>query len=464
LTTFSSQEEKNLEGFFMFIFYDFETSSKEPFGQILNYYFVLTDSSWHFYQELEGFVQLNPVQLPDIDAILTTKIDVGWLQEKGESEAVAAQRIHAFLTAILAQYDTVTLVGFNSNAFDLNFLRGLLLRYGYNPYLKFKNKDALHFLYHVAFLYSDAFPWVKKVNQENAYYSFSLEEMAKAFGVLQDQQAHTAKEDVMVLISLIQYVEHFFKISFSSFNPFQIRDEENGVRGLGRQRCRSDEFKWQYRSWAALAPHSGLWVCLKAFIEAGHTNDYLSCIYYKNPNKSFFILEPRYEAEDLLTYQKILEMPFFIEVSKNPYGYFEMTKKNWDIEYQIHELGFNRLDLLLPLIQELYDHPDRWEKRMQKLLETYQKSKNIQDKYFLQLYNRSYLNISKSSSQAATYIKNRYVLGLLHKDPQEFQPFHVAFSRLRALCKEEDCPAFLHSLCQYYQSFSSTFSLSTDLL
>lgn len=448
----------------MFIFYDFETSSKEPFGQILNYYFVLTDSSWHFYQELEGFVQLNPIQLPDVDAILTTKIDLAWLQSNGEFEVVAAQRIYAFLTAILAQYDTVTLVGFNSNAFDLNFLRGLLLRYGYNPYLKFKNKDALHFLYHVAFSYSDAFPWVKKVNQENSYYSFSLEEMAKAFGVLQASQSHTAKEDVLVLISLIQYIEHFFKVSFSAFTPFQICDEENLIRRLGRQKCRSDEFKWQYRSWAALAPHSGLWVCLQAFIEAANTNDYLSCIYYKNPNKSFFILEPNHDAGDLLTYEKILNIPTLIEFSKNPYQYFEMTKKNWDIEYQIHELGFKRLDLLLPFIQELYSHPDLWEPRMQQLFKTYQHSGNIQDKYLLQLYNRSYLNISKSCSQAATYIKNRYVLGLFHKDPKEFQPFNLAFSRVLTLCKEDHCPAFIHSLCHYYQSFSSTFSLSTELL
>ena len=458
----SSDEEKKLEGFFMFVFYDFETSSKEPFGQILNYYFVLTDASWNFYQELEGFVQLNSIQLPDIDAILTTKIDLAWLQKNGELEAIAAQRIHTFLTAILAQYNTVTLVGFNSNAFDLNFLRGLLLRYGYNPYLKFKNKDVLHFLYHVAFLYEDAFPWVKKINQEHSYYSFSLEEMAKAFGILQDQQSHTAKEDVLVLISLVQYIEHFFKLSFSSFIPFQISDEENLIRHLGRQKCRSDEFKWQYRSWAALAPHSGLWVCLQAFTAAAHTNDYLSCIYYKNPNKSFFILEPNHDAEDLLTYHKILDTPLFIEFSKNPYRYFEMTKKNWDIEYQIHELGFNRLDLLLPFIQELYVKPDLWETRMLQLLKTYQNSGNIQDKYLLQLYNRSYLNITNTYSQATTYIKNRYVLGLLHKDPNDFQPFHLAFSRVSALSKQKDCPAFIHALFHYYQSFSSTFSLSTD--
>ena len=84
----------------MYIFYDFETSSRELIGQVLSYAFVVTDANLHPIAECEGLIRLNRIQLPEIDAILINRIDVMDLQQKGETEYDAALKIYHFLSHI----------------------------------------------------------------------------------------------------------------------------------------------------------------------------------------------------------------------------------------------------------------------------------------------------------------------------------------------------------------------------
>ena len=132
----------------MFLFYDFETSSRELLGQIISYAFVLTDSHLEPLDTLTGTIKLNKTQCPEVGAILTNKININDLQKKGQPEYEAAEQVFNFISTIIASYGQITLVGFNSNNFDLGFLRNLLVRYGFNPYFsgKLKNLDILHWI------------------------------------------------------------------------------------------------------------------------------------------------------------------------------------------------------------------------------------------------------------------------------------------------------------------------------
>ena len=77
----------------MYIFYDFETSSRELTGQILSYAFVITDQTFTPVDSLTGFIKLNRTQFPEVEAILTNKINVLTLQEEGDPEYLAAKII-----------------------------------------------------------------------------------------------------------------------------------------------------------------------------------------------------------------------------------------------------------------------------------------------------------------------------------------------------------------------------------
>ena len=107
----------------MYIFYDFETSSREILGQILSYSFVGVDTYLEPQVYCNGFVKLNPTECPEVGAILTNKISLKQLEEEGISEYETAKQIHQFLANQIQTYKHCTLVGFNSNSFDLSFLR-----------------------------------------------------------------------------------------------------------------------------------------------------------------------------------------------------------------------------------------------------------------------------------------------------------------------------------------------------
>ena len=120
----------------MFIFYDFETSSRELLGQILSYSFIVTDTDLHPIEECNGLIKLNRTQLPELNALLVNRINILTHQDRGLSEYDSAKKIHCFLDQCIAKYGPCKLVGYNSNQFDLNFLRVILTRYGLNPYFK----------------------------------------------------------------------------------------------------------------------------------------------------------------------------------------------------------------------------------------------------------------------------------------------------------------------------------------
>ena len=228
----------------MYIFYDFETSSRELIGQIISYAFVVTDKDLNPIQEFTGLVKLNRLQCPEVDAILINKVNIDSLQEQGDSEYDAAHKIHHFLNSMINEYGSCTLVGFNSNQFDLSFLRLTFIRYGLNPYFKgkLKNSDILHWSRYLAFFYPDMFPWVLTQNEKHCYYSFRLEDLTQSSQLLQEDQSHDALEDVLLTIKLVQHFQLRFNINFSDFEPTFIPTSSDSQETFYLAKQRTTDF------------------------------------------------------------------------------------------------------------------------------------------------------------------------------------------------------------------------------
>lgn len=465
----------------MFIFYDFETSSRDLLGQILNYAFVITDAKLTPISELSGYIRLNRTQLPEPEAILVNQLDLNWLQKNGENEWEAADSIFNFLQAAISNYGNCCLAGFNSNSFDLGFLRNLLISYGFNPYFegKLSNKDLLHFSYHLAFQNPETFPWVRIHDDEKSYYSFKLEDLASEFGLLDSAQTHDAKDDVLLTIALTKMLEVTFKSSFADFQPFQIHLSQDSQLpfsiGQVKQRhfARNGEpiMPFKTNPYLVLARDKKMALCINLDIYStlskdGHVltpEQKLSCIQYVNENKHFFILNPLPHQHSAIfdsLAEDIFRDSFFLNFSKHPALYFDAIKKPWDIAYQIHELGFDHIPKLRGHILNLIQNPESYSSTLQTLLQTRRTPK---DTYLIQLYNRAYLNIhpNPDSTLFKRYLEARYVTGSLLKSPDQLIGIKTRLEFIESTLNSDTTPdssiGLLLSLKHYTLNFQKQF-------
>ncbi|MBI60086.1 hypothetical protein CL657_02580 [bacterium] len=466
----------------MYLFYDFETSSRELLGQILSYAFVLTDESYDPITSLTGKIKLNRTQCPEVKAILTNKINVSYLQETGIPEYEAAETIFNFINQLILKHNQVTLIGFNSNNFDLSFLRNLLVRYGFNPYFngKLKNLDILHWVQSLAFYNHDHFPWVLSNNNDKCYYSFKLEDITQACSLLTTAQTHDAFEDVILTIKLVSFLEQKFNQKLTDFNPILLPEMSEKPR-LIKQRYRDyvepgiNPKKYSYRYFYPLNLQSKSLL----FINIKHLNDILeqkkswdhitkdektNCIQYINSNKHFFITESC-DNQDIIPFKPILNLidndPFFSQLNKQPKTYFQLIQKDWDIEYQIHEIGFDHhIATLGALKQKLLKNQDLYPELLQTLLSTRQSK---QDNYLIQLFNRLFLNIAKSPDLALLnrYLKPRYITTEIYRNPEESSSFLAQENELKQeldRCTNDNDLIILEALRDYYQFFKKQLS------
>jgi hypothetical protein len=465
----------------MYIFYDFETSSRELVGQILSYSFIVTDKSLTQLEELNGLIRLNRLQVPEKGAILTNRINISMLQEKGDTEYEAANKIHTFLSKCVQTYKKCTLVGFNSNQFDLSFLRNTLIRYGINPYYggKLQNLDILHFAQHVAFQNTEKFPWIKTDSKKSSYYSFKLEDIASEFGLLQEAQSHDAREDVLLTIRVVQAMEHFFNVKFSNFSPIHYPSDVfyQGRFEVAKQKTRhfvplgESPDKYTSTYWLKLADikKAKLVINLSKLKELTleketlSTEDKLSVLKYVNPNKHFFVLEPLQTGEwDTLSSLEslIAEDSFFMSLQKDPGSYFSLLEKTWDIDYQIHELGFERIDALKHYTQKLFKAPDSYPQLLKTLLDNRSDKK---DNYLIQLFNRAYLNYhpNPNPDYIFRYVKPRYIDGTMLRNSEDFEPLLKQIEEITIQLENDEGSledqVLLKSLLNYMNDFKSNY-------
>ncbi len=455
----------------MYLFYDFETSSRDLLGQILSYAFFCLDTSYTCLDTCTGYIQLNRIQLPDPDAIWVNQIHIEELAHKGIPEYEAAKTIFDFLNRCIQQYGTCTLVGFNSNRFDLEFLRSLLIRYGYNPYFmgKLQNRDVLHVAKWLALIHSESFPWELGVNAlGNPYYVFKLETLAKSMGVLTAPQTHSAEEDVHLMVDLIRAFEQKFGVSFSKFIPIQYPKKpffmlKQWEIGYSQSEAVPDHKTPRY--WAKLWEDKQALLLLdldkwQHLPEEATEIDCLSCLHRINPNKHFFISEALSAEETSYwtpVYEKASGHGFIATLT--PELYYEKIKKDWDIDYQLYELGFERIPILGHCVQTLIQQPDSYARTIRTLLDQYkQNGRHKKDFYLMQLFNRAYLNWHPHPTQEhlSRYMIPRYETGTLLKNAGDFVSIDERITRIQELLsihKEPQHQELLGALLKRYQAF-----------
>lgn len=451
----------------MFIFYDFETSSRSLLGQILSYAFVVVDDRYTVHDQLVGTIALNRTQLPDIGAILTNRICLNAHQTHSVSEKESAGKIYRFLDTWTAQ-SVCTLVGYNSNQFDLNFLRNLFIRYGYNPYYygRLKNKDLLHYSRHLACQYPDQFRWESGTNPHgDPYWTFTLESMAMRYGVLSDKQAHDALADVQVCLDLIKALESAFPSeTLRAFQPFNAAGicpgqiVQSHVVGRPPTRC---EDQWFYV--VDMDRRAALLIDLDRY-NGTNFSESMSAngVWYRNPNKHYVQLTPAHVVPE--SYQNIAS-----DIQENPAvqalniaGYLDTLQTNWDIEQRIYAMGFERISQLHQLIQTVDKTPTAHTALVNDLMQE-PSDKNLQ---LVQLFNRYYLNYASEvpESYFERYLIPRYITGEYERDLEDFQPFPLRYAELLEHLKQPnpDDIEILHDLKAYYDCFKERYPYLTQ--
>lgn len=467
----------------MFIFYDLETSSRELLGQILTYSFILTNNALEIVETFNGSIKLNRTQLPEIDAILTNRIKISELQKQGDSEHEAAYKIHYFLIEKIQQYGYCTLVGYNSNRFDIEFLRNLQIRYGLNPYFRgmLANLDIYHYVQYLAFYNEEHFPWVLQEGDDREYFSFKLEDITHKMGLLEGAQTHAAEDDVKLTIDLVKTLQTKFNLPLKDFRPVQLPTNTHyqDTVETGKQRIRDfrdhDEppahFIYAYWLKILATKNAKIVLNLEKYQQLKDQNtaldeaQLLGCLRYINHNKQFFVLE-EFNESDKAYFDSICMMardePFFNTLTLD--RYFELIDKEWDIDYQIHKLGFERIDTLKNLIDTLMESPKKYDDMLKDLLRN---RKDKKDTYLIQLFNRVYLNYHPSPRPdfLQKYIEPRYISGTLYRDKDTFTPFEKSLDRLKHCLQDpahEKDNDILQDLYAFYMEFSNKHFSKVD--
>ena len=205
-----------------------------------------------------------------------------------------------------------------------------------------------------------------------------------------------------------------------------------------------------------LEPKSRLVLDLEKFDRLQDHSDeaLLGCFRYVNFNKHFWVVEEASESDIHFwrpTLSKAAAVPLLKGLTLEIY--FEKTKKSWDIEYQIHELGFKHIDTLYTLSRALIQNPDVYSSTLKNL---WQSRRHQKDLYLIQLYNRVYLNYHPQPDvgHIHKYVVPRYVSGDMLRDKASFMSLS---SHLSLMQSSDD--VLLQTLYRYYQDRLLLYSL-----
>lgn len=208
----------------IYIFFDLETSDLNPIGQILNYAFVEVDENFNLKSSLRDKIKISLMQLPTPEAILANKVDVLRHQEEAQfTEFKAMSSIYAYLQN-LCEYEQVKLIGYNSNSFDLHYLRTSLIRNGFNPYFggQLLYADMLHLVNKLAVSNDEFLSKLKR--KDNGKPSMSLESVCKSCNLLTENavQDHESMSDVLLTIELAKEFKRLYNVDIKEFSSYEI--------------------------------------------------------------------------------------------------------------------------------------------------------------------------------------------------------------------------------------------------
>ncbi len=222
------------EAFPACIFYDLETTDKDPIGQIINLSFIVTDKDFNVIGEFSRDVKIGRLQLPRAGAIAANKTDVLAHQAKNPpAEREVMHDLWEFLNDVFVHSKRLSIVGFNNLGFDQNYLRTSFIRNGLSPYYR-KNvtENDLFLLTQSLAMTHEDFPRVKGSKDRKdglEKRSLSLEAISKAFGLLDGPQAHESRDDVLLTINLAKAYKDKYGANVIGFNAYQAGALHSGI-------------------------------------------------------------------------------------------------------------------------------------------------------------------------------------------------------------------------------------------
>lgn len=325
------------------IFYDLETSDKEPCGQILNYSFIRTDNKFKFLDELSGNISLSVLQIPSPDALLTNRVRILDHQaQRYPSEPESMLAIARFIATSIEQSSEPTfLVGYNSTRFDLPFLRTSLIRNGINPYFagKLKYKDVLH-LVRKLYVCNEDFPTVSNARDVDRL-SLSLESCASAFKLLEGTQSHHSREDVLLTIALCECLNKKFGAHIRDFQAYEPGSSDKELMSLVPEYdLKGSKDRKTARALALLSDgyRSALWIDVERY-KAGEGRGAISW-YNKNGGQIMICTSSIVPQDDLSVIQKARQE----FAGLNPDNFF--SRSSCDIEQDIYRLDMQKISVL----------------------------------------------------------------------------------------------------------------------
>lgn len=424
------------------IFFDLETTDLNPVGQILNYAFVEIDQNWNIKSCLRDKIKISRLQLPSPDSIVATHTDIfQHNKEAVDLEHIALAKIQKYVQGIVEWTDT-RLVGYNSNRFDVPFLRTSMIRNGLNPYFggSIKYGDVLHVVRRLAC--DNPTFYEKLAKRENGKPSFRLESVAKSLGLLDqaDIQQHESLSDVMLTIKLAKHLAEEYKIDVRTYTSYEVHKNNFDIVKVfpyvdeNNQKV-SDEYCYM-----AVLEHNktqALWINLKRF-EEGAERDSVS---WYNKNTSALYVE-KFLSGDVHKARASKAKAALAHINLQNFW----PEKNCDVEQFI---------FMMPIgdIPALYDAV--WRKDIFLLKE--KKCKYASKLYLRFLANTS--DVDQVESQIKDYAMYRYGGKLkLDKDhledlPDSFHPTYVALlARIHELAKVPGNEHIMSQLKRFYET------------
>jgi len=333
------------------IFFDLETTDKEPIGQIINYCFITVDENWQTVSSLVGDVKISRLQLPQAGAILANRTNVLEHQKRNPlSEYEAMQQIVTYVSEVISKSEgeKAFLIGYNSTRFDIPYLRTSLIRNGFNPYFagKLVYRDLLHIVRKLA-CFEEEFPRTAASETTANTLSLTLETTTKNLNLLDGEQKHHSLADVELTIILAKYLAEHFEAdvrSSDTYLPTSFRRGDLGVEYVPNYdltlKARAIEYPVMlldndYRY--------ALWVDLDKF-KANPSRD--SIIWCNKAQAAFFCLEAKtVDAESIDLAEKAKQALKDINLK----NFF--SPSTCDIEQDIYRMDMVGIDALAAAIK-----------------------------------------------------------------------------------------------------------------
>jgi hypothetical protein len=301
-------------------------------------------------------VRLSRLQLPDPGAILANRTDVIEHQEKAtDTEPEAMSRISKFLgSCIDSAKGAISLIGYNSSRFDLNYLRTSLIRNGINPYFggKIVPRDLLHAV-QKAYLVSPEFRQrVLSQRGGEKKLSLSLQTVGHALELLSGVQAHESREDVLLTIRVADWILKECGIDVATFEAYEGGKLHSTARSGAVYMQQQPEYDLSAESFTTKTPvtvldasgRAALWIDLQRYADQQTP----ACIMWRSSAKHAFFVSPQAEQDPEL--QKLARAALRQFSSINLRNFF--TDSTCDIEMDIYRLDFDNLDQYVKAVQE----------------------------------------------------------------------------------------------------------------